>query len=103
MDWATWVEAMEKERMQAEEDDRFRARSLEMNLSANIMMGIPDKYIIFFARQAEEVAKASDLTGEAPDTVCNFIKQHPGAFFDAMAAIMAGADLAPYRDGQIVK
>jgi hypothetical protein len=64
MDWATWVEAMEKERMR--KDDRFRARSVEMNLSANIMTGIPNEYI-FFARQAEEVAKASDLTGEAPE------------------------------------
>jgi hypothetical protein len=102
MDWATWVEAMEKERMRKEQDDRFRARSLEMSLSANIMTGMPNEYI-FFARQAEEVAKASDLTGETPETISNFIRQHPGVFSDAMAAIMAGANLAPYRDGQIVK
>jgi hypothetical protein len=103
MDWATWVEAMEKERMRKEQDDRFRARSLEMSLGANIMTGMPNGHIIFFARQAEEVAKASDLTGETPETISNFIRQHPGVFSDAMAAIMAGADLASYRDGQIVK
>jgi hypothetical protein len=76
------------------------------------MKVVPDEHILLFSEQIVEVAtasemievaKASDLTGETPDTICNFIRQHPGVFSDAMAAIMAGVDLAPYRDDNVVR
>lgn len=71
--------------------DRFRECSLQMSMTV-----VLDEYILL-TEQMIEVEKASDLTGEKPETISNFIRQHPGAFSDAMTAIMAGADLAPYR------
>jgi hypothetical protein len=58
---------------------------------------VPDEHILLCSEQTVEVAKVSDLTGETSETISNFIRQHPGTFSDAMAAIMAGVDLAQYR------
>jgi hypothetical protein len=55
------------------------------------------------APYAQDIAHLCDITGETPETVCNFIMQQPHGFQACRNMIMAGADLASYRDGQIVK
>jgi hypothetical protein len=69
----------------------------EFDIVTDIAAGLRNEYA-HVAWQTQEVEKMSSLTGETPETICNFIVQHPGTFHDAMAVIMAGVNLAPYRE-----